>query len=103
MLAHVCPLVGHVLSKKTPHAMSLWYLKAIELHDGRWECRFGREDLGTRPTREAALYLLAAAATLLGGREIFGFYLYHRDGRTESLDAAAPLPGEDEVDAPTDG
>ena len=76
--------------------MALWYLRALERDDHQWECRFGRQELGVRPTREAAVYRLAAVATDLGGRDLFRLYLHHRDGTVEARDATDPLPGEDD-------
>jgi hypothetical protein len=71
-----------------------WYLRADEQQDGSWVCRFGSQQFGTLPTRTLALHLLAEAATLLGGREIFSFYLHHVDGKVEARPASDPVPGE---------
>ena len=74
-----------------------WYLRATERPDGTWECRFGGQEFGILPSLPLALDYLAEAASELGGRDIFVFYLHHLDGRIETRRATDPVPGE--VDA----
>jgi hypothetical protein len=71
-----------------------WFLRAVEQHDGRWTCRFGREELGTHPTLPVALHHLVEIAIELGGRENFDFHLHHLDGTFEHRPATDPVPGE---------
>jgi hypothetical protein len=73
-----------------------WTLKAIELPDGRWTCRFGSADLGTYRSLVVALHHLAEFATELGGRANFWFHLHHLDGRIVTRPASDPVPGEAE-------
>jgi hypothetical protein len=72
----------------------MWFLKAHELPDGFWTCRFGRERLGTVRDKNAALWLMAEAASELGGRDLFRFYLRHGNGTIESVLGTDVLPGE---------
>ncbi len=72
----------------------MWFLKACELPDGSWMCRFGGERLGTVRDKNAALWLMAEAATELGGRDLFHFYLRDSNGTTESVLGIDRLPGE---------
>jgi hypothetical protein len=71
-----------------------WFLRAIEQADGHWVCRFGREEFGTMPDEPSALRRMVEAASALGGRESFLFYLHRLDGTIESRRATDPLPGE---------
>ena len=71
-----------------------WFFRVVEQPDGRWACRFGREDLGTYPNLTVALYHLVEIATELGGRHNFTFRIHHLDGSVESRPAADPVPGE---------
>ncbi len=71
-----------------------WYLRAVEQVDGQWSCRFGRQDLGVEPDREAVLRKLVQTAGDLGGRDRFVIYLHHADGKFESRHATDPLPDE---------
>jgi hypothetical protein len=74
--------------------MTLWYLRALEQQDGQWACRFGPEQFGTYPTLTSALQHMAEAAIALGGRELFSFHLYRRDGSFERRLGSDPVPGE---------
>jgi hypothetical protein len=71
-----------------------WFLRAIEQPDGRWLCRFGREEFGVMPDELSALRHMVEAASALGGRASFLFYLHRLDGTIESRPATDPLPGE---------
>jgi hypothetical protein len=71
-----------------------WFLRAIEQTDGQWICRFGIQDFGTMPDETSALLQLATAATALGGRELFHFYLHRHDGSVESRRGTDPVFGE---------
>lgn len=71
-----------------------WYLQAAEQRDGSWVCRFAGREFGTLPNRSLALHHLAEAATQLGGRHIFSFYLHHLDGKIERMPATDPVAGE---------
>ncbi|WP_459985009.1 hypothetical protein [Nocardioides sp. AN3] len=64
-----------------------WFLRAIELDDSHWQCRFGREDLDVHPTLSAAVRHLTQVAADLGSVECFA---HHLDGRVEVVEAADP-------------
>lgn len=72
-----------------------WFFRARELADGRWDCYFGSQTLGTHPNLAVALHHLVEAAIALGGRENFSFHLHHRDGRMEIRPARDLVPGEE--------
>jgi hypothetical protein len=71
-----------------------WFLRAVEQADGSWLPRFGSAEFPIQPDEASALAFLVAAATALGGRHMFSFYLHRRDGSIESRPATDPLPGE---------
>jgi hypothetical protein len=74
--------------------VSLWFMRVLEQDDGTWVCRFARWQFGEFPDLDSALWQMAAACVALGGRELFRYYVHHRDGRIEEHHGTDPLPGE---------
>ena len=71
-----------------------WFLRAIELGDGSWMPRFGREDLDVMPDESSALAFLVALAIARGGTHLHQIYLHRLDGSIEVRAATEALPGE---------
>jgi hypothetical protein len=72
--------------------VTLWFMRVLEQDDGQWLCRFARQDFGTLPDLDAALWHLTAATVALGGRELFRYYVHWRDGSIEERLGTDPLP-----------
>lgn len=71
----------------------LWFLRAIELADGSWMPRFGREDFDILPDESSALAFLVSLAIARGGVDLFRIYLHRLDGSIEVRAASDALPG----------
>jgi hypothetical protein len=59
-----------------------WFLRAIELPDGSWACRWSHTQLDSHPTLEEALSHLREFATTLGPAE---FFVHQLDGQVTKL------------------
>jgi hypothetical protein len=72
----------------------VWFLRAIELADGRWMPRFGREDFDIVPDESSALAFLVSLAIARGGVDLYQIHLHRLDGSIEVRAASDALPGE---------
>ncbi len=63
-----------------------WFLRAIELEDGRWECRWGSTEYDAHPDADAAVAHLRDLAGALRPGDSFELFLHHLDGTITCLD-----------------
>jgi hypothetical protein len=64
-----------------------WFLRAVELPDNAWACRFSGHEYDRHETIEQALEHLRALARTLGPAELFA---HHADGRVVDHGRATP-------------
>lgn len=60
-----------------------WFLRAIELHDGRWSCRHGAYEYDEHDRLDEAVEHLRQLARELGPARLFA---HHHDGVVVPLD-----------------